>query len=54
MKIRCIIVLVLLSLFPVLFAGCCTANGTFATTEEHTVDLGHSVQNVFLDGDGIN
>ena len=42
-------------LFAMVFiSGCCSPSGTFATTEEHTADLGASIQNIFLDGDGVN
>ena len=49
------IMVILIGLFAAVFmAGCCSPSGTFATTEEHTENLGASIQNIFLDGDGIN
>jgi len=35
-------------------AGCASSTGVFATTEERVDNLGASVTNIALDGDGIN
>lgn len=52
LKIWSLVIIVALS--GVLLAGCCSPSGIFARTEERMVNLGESVKNVALDGDGVN
>ena len=48
------VAVILLSLCSILLSGCSSPTGCFARTEERTVNLGRSVQNICLDGDGVN
>ena len=52
LKVLSLIIVVVFS--GMLLAGCCSPGGCFARSEERVVNLGESVKNIALDGDGIN
>lgn len=52
LRICALVIVVILSC--VSLAGCCSPSGAFARSEERAENLGDSIQNIFLDGDGVN
>ena len=52
LKVWCLVIVIALS--GMLLAGCTSTTGVFARTEERAVNLGESITNIALDGDGIN
>lgn len=54
MNFRLSAIIILLILSGVVLSGCSSPSGVFARTEERTINLGNSITNIALDGDGIN
>lgn len=54
MKVKILLLIVLFVLSSGILTGCGSTTGVFARTEERVANLGESITNIALDGDGVN